>query len=210
MEKKYHIPDFYESAQSFYPTNFQDHESGRKILSEENANYNTMQNVFPIEIGETIQHLYEKEGFMLGIHRATITDETLFNSYFKKGLKNNKLEYDNTISVYKYFPTLLKNIISCESNWKNSKGCLLILIPKEPYTPFYQQIEENGQINNYILPTYIHSYIKVNNKEIIEIIYNPYFGKDFKITDNITYDKYIVEKEIADKKLEELKKKGNV
>ena len=103
MEKKYHIPDFYKSAQSFYPTNFQDHEGGRKILSEENANYNTMQNVFPIEIGETIQHLYEKEGFMLGIHRATITDETLFNSYFKKGLKNNKLEYDNTISVYKHY-----------------------------------------------------------------------------------------------------------
>ena len=210
MEKKYHIPDFYKSAQIFYPTNFQDYEGGRKILSEENENYNKMQNIFPIEIGETIQHLYAKEGFMLGIHRATISDETLFNSYFKKGLKNNKLEYDNTISVYKYFPTLLKNISSCESNWKNSKGCLLILIPKEPYTPFYQQIEENGQINNYILPTYIHSYIKVNNKEIIEIIYNPNFGKNFKITDNITYDKYIVEKEIADKKLEELKKKGNI
>ena len=54
------------------------------------------------------------------------------------------------------------------------------------------------------------SFINYYNKEIIEIIYNPYFGKDFKITDNITYDKYIVEKEIADKKLEELKKKGNV
>ena len=67
MEKKYHIPDFYKSAQIFYPTNFQDYEGGRKILSEENENYNKMQNIFPIEIGEAIQHLYAKEGFMLGI-----------------------------------------------------------------------------------------------------------------------------------------------
>lgn len=210
MKKKYHIPDFYKWAETFYPDNFQTFEGGRKILSEENENYSKMQSIFPEEIGETIQYLYEKEGFMLGIHRATITDDALFNSYFKKGLKNYKLEYDNTLSVYKYFPTLLKNIINCESNWKESKVCLLILIPKEPYTPFYRQLEENGQINNYILSTYIHSYIKVNNKEIIDIIHNPNFGKDFKITSDITYDKYIVEKEMANEKLEKIKQKSNI
>ena len=204
MENRYHIPDFYKKDENFFPVSFQEYEGGRKILSEENENYNKTQDVLPKEIGETIQSLYEKDGFMLGIHRATITDEELFDSYFRKGLKNYKLEYDNTISVYKFFPTLLKDIIYCESNWKKSKGCLLILIPKEPYTPFYRQLEENSQINNYILPTYIHSYIRVNNQKIVDIVYNPNFGKNFELTDNLTYDKYIVEKEIANKKLEEI------
>ena len=128
MEKKYHIPDFYKWAETFYPDNFQTFEGERKILSEENKNYSKMQNIFPEEIGETIQYLYEKD----------------------------------------------------------------------------------GQINNYILSTYIHSYIKVNNKEIIDIIHNPNFGKDFKITSDITYDKYIVEKEMANEKLEKIKQKSNI
>lgn len=201
---KYQILNYYRKADFFFPTNLKSYEGGRKLLLEENKNYEKIKDKIPKKVGEMIQSLYEKEGFILGIHRATITDEELFNSYFAKGLKNYKLEYDNTISTYKFFPTLLKNIIYCESNWKKSKGCLLILIPKEPYTPFYQQIKENGIINNYILPTYIHSYVKIIDKEIIDIIHNPNFGKDFKLTGDITYDKYVVEKEIANKKLEKI------
>ena len=201
---KYYIPDNYRKAESFFPNVLQNDVGGKKLLLDENKSYEEVQNKIPKEIGEMIQSLYEKEGFMLGIHRATITDEELFYSYFVKGLKNSKLEFDNTISVYKFFPTLLKNIINCESIWKKAKGCLLILIPIESYTPFYQQIKENGIINNYILPTYIHSYVKVSDKEIIDIIYIPNFGKDFELTSNITYDNYIVEKEIANKKLEKI------
>lgn len=84
------------------------------------------------------------------------------------------------------------------------------IFPEEIGETIQYLYEKDGQINNYILSTYIHSYIKVNNKEIIDIIHNPNFGKDFKITSDITYDKYIVEKEMANEKLEKIKQKSNI
>ena len=64
---------------------------------------------------------------------------------------------------------------------------------------------------DFFFPTNLKSYeggrkllLEENKNYEIDIIHNPNFGKDFKLTGDITYDKYVVEKEIANKKLEKI------
>lgn len=203
--KKYHIPEYYNDARRFYNPRLLEYETTRKNIEDESLNYQKMDNTILESIGVKLQTLYETENFMLGIHRTPADEQTIVNTYFNDGLKNIKPEYDNTISTYKYFPTLLHEISKCESGWKNSKGCLLVLIPKEPEIPFYRVVKnEKNQEMYFVLPTFIYGYVGVENGEITKLVKNLNYGKDCFFDEETIPDEYIINKAATDKKLKEL------
>ena len=190
----YQIPYYYQSAVPFYDSHLLDFKQGRELLEKESYLFEKVQKKVPNKLGELLQNLYENKHFMLGIHRTPKSIEEIINSYFKKGLENKKLEYDNTISTYLYFPKLLDEILKCNSGWKASKGCLIVCIPRKPGTPFYRVAIENGQERYYVLPTFIYGYIGVENGKIKTFVYNANYGKELVICEEVVSDAYIERK----------------
>ena len=134
-----------------------------------------------------LQILYEDDNYWLGIHRTPSDIDEIFTSYFVKGLENKKLEYDNTLSVFHYFPELLNEILRCNTGWKHSKGCLLVQIPKNPDVAFYRIDNEAGKEKYYILPTYIYGYLSVVDGQIEAFFYNSNYGKKIKYEENVEF-----------------------
>lgn len=190
----YRIPEHYRSAAPFYGTDLLDFEAGKKLIEIESLLFEKAQEKIPKYLGEILQNFYEDEKFMLGIHRTPKSLDEIVNSYFVKGLENKKLEYDNTISTYLYFPELLHEILKCNSSWKKSKGCLIIRIPKEPGAPFYRVVVEDKKEKYYVLPSFIYGYVEVENEKIINFVYNTNYGKNLPTNEKIVSDIYIERK----------------
>ena len=110
----------------------------------------------------------------------TPIDNNVLNDIFNKGLYSNghvlsggitgMYDIEKTVSFYNSFVELCVNIKQC-GGYKNSKGCIILIIPKELKQSnqlFY--IDSEGQVR--ILPEYIYGYIPVNNMIVDSIIYN--------------------------------------
>ncbi len=148
----------------------------------------------PKSIGILLEKFSSLNNFKIGIHRTPKDELEVISSFFEKGILNKKLEYNFTVATYLCFKRLLDEILSC--SWKNSKICLIVLIPKNPDTNFYY-IEN---YKNYIMPKFILGYLKIENMHVTKFIKNPSFLKDidYEIEKK---DEYIYERSIIDKKI---------
>lgn len=134
------------------------------------------------KVEDELYNIFCDNSFMLGIHKTACisSDKKELNDIFNKGLYSNghvlsggitaMYDIEKTVSFYNSFVELCVNIKQCEG-YKNSKGCIILKIPKELKNSeqlFY--IDSEGLVR--ILPEYIYGYISVNNMIADSVIHN--------------------------------------
>lgn len=126
------------------------------------------------KIGETLEALYnyESDKYMIGIHRTA----SLKESIFEKGIKFDEAPYiHDHVQMFNNFPFMLREIMLCE-NYKFSRGCFIVKIPKESIKGTEETAEpiyyKNKDGNIYLRPEFICAYVPVENKKIQNIEFN--------------------------------------
>lgn len=140
----------------------------------------------PYDIGMELENIFDLDNYFIGIHRTgfTIIDDVKLKNYFTNGLvnngqsfqgaTNNSISLSDTVTPISSFAILIQQIKSCHG-YNGSQGVLLIKIPKS-----YMNGEKPIYFNNdgipVLLPEYIYGFIKVDDRNIVEIIHNPNYS----------------------------------
>ena len=155
-------------------------------------------------LGDELDELFLDDNYSIGIHRTGYTniDDEMLNKIFNEGLINNghimsggmsgNTDIDKTVSIYEDFP-LLNGQLKSAAGYKNSKGCIVVKIPKSylgkkdgDVKPIYYQ--KRGIMM--LLPEFIYGYIPVEKQGVLgEIIRNPRYKETHDLDcDNLFYE----------------------
>lgn len=146
----------------------------KELQDDRDDMYNFVNGKIDKKIGKTLEALYnyENDKYMIGIHRTS----SLKNNIFEKGIeyKNSTYIHDH-VQMFDNFPFMLREIMLCE-NYKLSRGCFIVKIPREAIKGMEDTAEpiyyKNQDDKIYLRPEFICAYVPVENKEIKGIEFN--------------------------------------
>ena len=189
-EGMYFVPRQYQDAKDLYSKKAQKSSFIKSQIQYENKVYKQIQNCIPMQIGKTLELLFESPTHDVLIHRTDQSLEQITQFMFQRGIPVRSTDYTTHLSKYKHFPTLLMNIMACKE-FRNSQGCLLIRIPKNNKLPLYyeddQFLPDSKQL--FLLPEYIYGYVPVKDEILEDVIINPnYIENHHYAVDELYYD----------------------
>lgn len=158
----YQIPECYKKAEI------------KELQEDRDDMYNEVNNIINKNTGKILQSLYdyEKDKYIIGIHRTASPPESIFSS----GIKYSKYPdlYDH-VQIFENFPFMLREIMYCE-DYKLSRGSYIIKIPKSAIKGNINEAEpiyyKNKDGNIYLRPEFIAAYVPVNNRKLGDVELN--------------------------------------